>query len=225
MPSSSRRIAAFYDVDGTLVDSNIVYAYLYYALRLPKISDRLKRISRAALLSPVYIAAELFNRSAFNRLFYANYKGLPFERLRLMGREVAEKAFIPHLYADARSRIRTAKEQGIVQVIVSGALDLVMEPFAAELGIDHVIANRLEFQDNVATGRLLPPVLAGEEKRKAVQTFARENDIDLSLSYAFGDSKADLGMLESVGFPCVVNPGKNLESIAAERGWTALAFS
>ena len=223
--NKSSRAAVFYDVDGTLVNSNIITAYLYYAMRLPKLTERMRRLSRAAMMAPVYAAAELTNRGLFNKLFYANYKGIPHERLRLMGREAAEKAFLPNTYREARKRIRKAREMGLTQVIVSGALDMIMEPFAKELGIDYVIANRLEFSDGKCTGKLIPPVLAGKEKQTAVERFAREHNIDLSRSYAFGDSRADLPMLESVGFPCVVNPGQELERIANERAWPVLNFA
>lgn len=225
MMDENRRAAVFYDVDGTLVNSNVVTAYLYYAMRLPKLTERMRRLMRAAMLTPVYVAAELTNRGLFNRLFYANYKGIAHERLRLMGREAAEKAFLPNMYREARKRVRKAREMGLTQVIVSGALDMIMEPFAKELGIDYVIANRLEFADNKATGKLIPPILAGNEKKTAIERFAREHNIDLSRSYAFGDSRADLPMLESVGFPCFVNPGDELARIAGERAWPVLHFA
>lgn len=219
------RPAVFYDVDGTLVDSNIVYAYIYFALRTPKISERMGRILRAALFSPVYAAAELTNRQTFNRLFYANYKGMAVERLRLMGREVVERALLPNMYAEGKKRIEKARELGLVQVIVSGSLDIVMDPFAEQTGVDHVIANRLEYEGGVATGQLLSPVLAGDAKRYAMEEFALQHNIDLSRSYAFADSRYDLPMLECVGFPVAVNPEPKLARIAADRQWPSAAFA
>lgn len=224
-PIGEKRAAVFYDVDGTLVNSNVITAYLYYAMRLPKLSERMRRLSRAAAMAPIYAAAELTNRGLFNRLFYANYKGIPHERLRLMGREAAEKAFLPNMYREARKRVRKARDMGLTQVIVSGALDMIMEPFAKEVGIDYVLANRLEFANDKATGKLIPPILAGDEKKKAVERFARQHNIDLSQSYAYGDSLADIPMLETVGFPCVVNPGDELAKLAGERAWPVLHFA
>ncbi len=223
--SASPRAAVFYDVDGALVDSRIVYAYIYFALRLPRLRERVGRVLRASALAPVYAFSDLMQRPFVARMFYANYKGLPIERLRLMGREVVERAILPNLYSEARKRIEKAREMGLVQVFVSSGLDFIVAPLAAELGVDHVIANRLEFQNGEATGRLLDPILGGDEKRRAVEAFARERNLDLAHSYAFGDSRSDLPMLEAMGFPCAVNPEPQLEKIAGERGWPILQFT
>ena len=44
-------------------------------------------------------------------------------------------------------------------ILVSQGLDHVMRPLAQHLGVGRVLANRLEFRDGVATGRLLDPVI------------------------------------------------------------------
>ncbi|MBI3395377.1 MAG: HAD-IB family hydrolase [Spirochaetia bacterium] len=199
------KAAIFYDVDGTLIQSNIVYVYIYYALRLPKLGDKFRKMLVAALFSPVYAVVDMMNRGLFNK--------------------IVREALLPNVYADAMKRIQKAREMGLTQVLITGSLDVVMEPFAHALGIDHVIANRLEFQDGEATGRLIPPVLAGSEKLKAMQDFAIKHNIDLSLSYAFADSKSDADLLERVGFPCAVNPDSGLRTIAEAGGWPVLNFS
>ena len=54
-------------------------------------------------------------------------------------------------------------------MLVSGALDFLMERLAKHLGATGVIANRLEFKDGFATGKLLRPVVAGPEKARLVR--------------------------------------------------------
>jgi len=218
------RGAVFYDVDGTLVDTNIVFVYVQYALRLQGIGKRFKKFLRSSLYAPFYVTAELLSRSLFNRVFYSNYRGIREEGLRILGREIVRDAVLPRLYEDARARIEKAASMDLPQVIVSGSLDYVLEPLAEALGIEYVIANRLEIRDGKATGKLLGPVIAGEGKRVAMREFAREQGIDLSRSYAFADSRADLQMLEAVGFPCAVNPDPFLRSRSEERGWPILRF-
>jgi long-chain acyl-CoA synthetase len=48
---------------------------------------------------------------------------------------------------------------GVDVVLVSQGLDHVMRPLARHLGVRWIIANRLDFRDGVATGRLLSPVI------------------------------------------------------------------
>ncbi len=44
-------------------------------------------------------------------------------------------------------------------VLVSQGLEHVMRPLARHVGVKWVIANRLEFRDGIATGRLIEPVI------------------------------------------------------------------
>ena len=219
------RAAVFYDVDGTLVNSNIVYVYVYYALRLRGMGTRMRKVLRGLALAPVYTAAEVVNRTWFNRLFYANYRGVTEDSLIHLGREVAREVLLPNLYPEARARIEQAHRLGLTQVIVSGSLDHVLRPFAEALGIEHVIANRLEVHGGKATGKLLPPVVAGLHKKELVEQFAAREGIDLQHSYALADSRADLELLRAVGYPCAVNPDAILEKEARRGAWPILRFA
>lgn len=219
------RSAVFYDVDDTIVDGRLLYSYLYFAMRMPRISERMSRLLRTALLSPVYAATRSFDRALFQRIFYSSYKGMAVERLRLLGRELVDAALLPQVYGEAKRRIELARAQNRLQIFVSAWPDFIVQPLAAALEVDHVIANRLEFVNGVASGRLAPPLLIGEEKRRAVEQFAREHGIDLLNSYCFADSRNDQAMLEAVGFPCAVNADQVLEEMARERAWPSLVFA
>jgi phosphoserine phosphatase len=69
------------------------------------------------------------------------------------------------------------------------------------LEIDDYAANRLEFVNGYATGRILPPVMASATKAKWMREYAEREDINLSDSYAYSDSISDLPMLSIVGHP------------------------
>lgn len=219
------RAAVFYDVDGTLVHSNIVYTYVYYALRLRGMSARLRKVLRGLAVAPVSATAAVVNRAWFHRIFYANYTGVSEDRLIHLGREIAREVLLPNVFAEARSRIEQARRLGLTQAIVSTSLNHVLEPFAEALGIDHVIANRLEVDSGKSTGRLLAPVVAGGHKKDLVQQFAANNGIDLQHSYALSGNRADLDLLRSVGYPVAVNPDSALEREARRNSWPILSFS
>ncbi|MES4784779.1 MAG: hypothetical protein C4294_01970 [Nitrospiraceae bacterium] len=72
---------------------------------------------------------------------------------------------------------------------------------------------------NGYTGHLLPPFPYGEGKRRLVESFAHQQQIDLKHCYAYGDSPGDLEVLQSVGYPLVVNPIRGMARIARRRGW------
>ena len=104
-------------------------------------------------------------------------------------------------------------------VFVTGSLDFIVQPIADYLDVDSVLAPQLGERDGQFTGELTTVPLIGEEKAKAVQAYAEQHEISLEDSYAYGDSQSDLPMLECVGNPVVVNPGKALREKALTAGW------
>ena len=76
--------------------------------------------------------------------------------------------------------------------------------------------------NGVATGRLLPPVLASATKAKWIREFAEREGINLSESYAYTDSMSDLPMLSIVGHPAAVNPDMRLRQTALHHDWPIL---
>jgi phosphoserine phosphatase len=108
------------------------------------------------------------------------------------------------------------------QVVVTGALDVSVTPLMAHLGITDFVSNRLEFVNGIATGRLLPPVMAAATKASWIRTFAEREGISLSDSYAYTDSMSDLPMLSVVGHPAAVNPDMRLRQTATHHDWPIL---
>ncbi len=100
----------------------------------------------------------------------------------------------------------------------------VVEPIAAMLGADRVIATRMEIEDGRYTGGIEYYAYAGE-KARAIEELAAEYDYDLDNSYGYSDSVTDVPMLEVVGHAHAVNPDKELRRIASEKGWPVLIFT
>jgi HAD superfamily phosphoserine phosphatase-like hydrolase len=107
-------------------------------------------------------------------------------------------------------------------VVVTGALDISVTPLMKYLGIDDYVANRLEFVNGEATGRLLPPMIAAATKASWMRTFAEREGISLSESFAYSDSMSDLPMLSVVGHPAAVNPDMRLRQTALHHDWPIL---
>lgn len=123
------------------------------------------------------------------------------------------------VYPEARERIIAFQRDGFAVSIVSATYRFMVEPFAEDLGIEHFVGQELELDGGICTGRLDGPVWHGANKAKYVRTFAAEHGCDLAECWAFGDSWNDLDMLEAVGHPVAVNPGRKLKKLARERGW------
>ena len=215
-----KNVAAFYDVDGTLIDANVLHAYAYYALSVPTLSGKLTRTLKLAASLPLYAWADRKGRKFFNDIFYRNYAGMSDDRLYCLGEEMFEEMIRGRIYHDMLALMKQSKNEGIKQVLITGALDTITKPLAEYLEVDDWVANRLEFNSiGEATGELLPPVLAGPEKAYWVQEYARQNDLDLSRCHAYADSASDIPLLSAVGYPVAVNPDAQLKATADAHNW------
>ena len=60
------------------------------------------------------------------------------------------------------------------------------------------------------------PMWDSKSKNTAIDNFIEKYDIDLSKSYAYGDTNGDINMLRRVGNPIAINPTKELLSHIAK---------
>ena len=220
-----RNSAAFYDVDGTLIQINIVHAFAFYASRQPSLLSSAARTVKTAASVPLFWAADKLSRKWFNELFYRSYEGASEDRLVVLAEELFEDVIKPNIYPRAADLIAESRRAGCRQVIISGALDFTMRPLARYLGVDDFIANRLEFEDGYATGKLRKPFVAGATKSQIMRNYARAHGVDLAESWAYSDSFSDYPMLAVVGHPTAVNPDFRLRSVARSYDWPVLDLS
>lgn len=218
------RSAAFYDVDGTLIKTNVVHAYAYYAANSPGMMGKLASVGSLLAGLPFYWLADKYDRRAFNEAFYKNYKGFTEDRLVVLGEEIFEKVIRPNIFEGARSLVDRSLGQGRDQILVTGALDVVTAPLADYLGMDGFKANRLEYKNGKATGKLRKPMMAGANKALWIRRYAEEHGYDLDRCFAYADSGSDIPMLSVVGNPCAVNPDFRLKTKARSYDWPVLNF-
>jgi len=218
----SAQAASFYDLEGTLVSTNLVHTLGFYARRQQGLFSTVKKSVSTLAKLPMFGAADLYSRNVFNELFFQSYKGESADRLRYFSEELFEEVLKPAIFPGTHDLIEASKKLGLKQVVITGALDFTIERLVDYLGIDEYAANRLEFVNGYATGRLLPPVMASATKAKWIREFAERENLSLSDSYAYSDSISDLPMLSIVGHPAAVNPDFRLKQTALQHDWAIL---
>lgn len=217
--------ASYFDVDGTLVSTNLVHPTLFYLVNQGTPAQTLGRIGRSLMRAPSMAVAELFDRRTFNELLYSTYAGMSEDRLMVLADEVFDSVIKPAIYPEARRLVQRNLDRGPDVVLVSGALDFIVQRLADHLGATGIIANRLEMKDGYATGKLQRPVVAGPEKARLIREHARAHDHDLDECFAFSDSYSDVPMLSVVGHPAVVNPDRRLALLARAYSWPLFELS
>jgi putative phosphoserine phosphatase/1-acylglycerol-3-phosphate O-acyltransferase len=128
------------------------------------------------------------------------------------------------LFPEAGRLVNTHRRRGHRLVLCTGANTLRCDPVRRHLELDAVLGTELEVADGRCTGHIVGEFCTGAEKATRLERYAAEHGVDLEISYAYGDSDADLPMLEAVGHPIVVNPDSVLRDVAKERGWPILRF-
>ena len=217
--------ASYFDVDGTLVSTNLVPPTLYYVLNQPTPLHTLGKLGKALLKAPTMVWAEMRDRRLFNETLFSTFEGMSEDRLVTLADDVFERVLKPNLYPGARDLVKTSLDKGHDVILVSGALDVVIQHLASYLGATGYIANRLEIKDLFATGKLLRPVVAGPNKALLVRDHARSHGHDLDRCFAYSDSYSDVPMLSIVGYPVAVNPDRRLSQLARAYHWPIISLN
>ncbi|HEX3822019.1 MAG TPA: SDR family oxidoreductase [Candidatus Sulfotelmatobacter sp.] len=178
----------YWRVEGSLLDLTVVRPVAFFTWNAQTFSERFRRrglIFLMALLRPFLYST---NRKFATRVVHTVLRGVTRDRLDLLGEEYFEYKLKPRLKQSGVQQVKELVESGADVVLVSQALEQIMRPLAQHLGVKHVVANRLEFRDGTATGRLLEPVIRPRgafapfrenmpDGRRAPKTLARHLDI------------------------------------------------
>jgi HAD superfamily hydrolase (TIGR01490 family) len=223
--TKSKGVAAFFDLDGTLVPFPSLEWRFFRMLRYRRAlaaQSYLRWLAEAARLAPRGVNAILHGNKMYLR-------GVAVERLGKGGLKPA-----PPFMEDGLESVAWHARQGHAIAIVSGTL----QPLAAEMAraIEAKLAVRgtampvrvcatcLEESEGRWTGRIVGEAIFGRAKAHAAQRVAEEMQLDLADCYAYGDSVNDRWLLEAVGHALTVNPSRGLAWIARERGWPVLRW-
>ena len=149
----------YWRVEGSLLELTTVRPIAFFTWNSQTFFARAARrflVLVMALLRPFLYAA---NRVAATRIVHAVLRGITRDRLDLLGEEEFEYNLKPLLKEEGVRQLAKLQATGVDVVLVSQGLEHVMRPLARHLGVRWIIANRLDFRDGVATGRLLSPVI------------------------------------------------------------------
>jgi HAD superfamily hydrolase (TIGR01490 family) len=219
---NTERIGAFFDFDETLLDtesSRLGIRYLWER-RLVSHGFILKAFT-AGLLYRYHLISDEQTAKILLRLYRNRY----LEDFRDGSETFYRDILRPRLAPNILARINFHKDRGHTLVLISGSIRYLLEPVAQDLGFEHLLCTDLEEGPNgLLTGRPKGPLCLNKTKRLLAAELARTSSIDLKRSYAYGNHQADLPLLESVGFPHVVEPTPFLRKIALERNWPILTY-
>ena len=151
--------ASFWRVEGSLLNLGAVRPVAFFTWNAQSFSERWLRRGGVALLALIRPLLFSFDRIFATRVLHTLLRGVSCDRLDLLGEEYFNYVLKPKLKPNGVAKLKEAMARGARIVLVSQGLDHVMRPLAQYLEVEYLIANRLEFRDGLATGRLLSPVI------------------------------------------------------------------
>jgi HAD superfamily hydrolase (TIGR01490 family) len=209
-------VAAFFDIDGTLLSVNTAPLYARYLRR----HGRARR--RDLLRTAYYLVQYRLNLLDIDRAI-ERASGMIAGQLESEVAAFCERWYDEmvraYLVPAMRERLEQHRAAGHELALLSSSTSYLATPLARDLDVEHLLVTRLEIVEGRFTGKPVAPVCYGPGKVHWARSFAAERGIDLSQSFFYTDSITDLPVLELVGHPRIVNPDRLLRRVARKRGW------
>jgi HAD superfamily phosphoserine phosphatase-like hydrolase len=238
MIAPQQNIGAFFDLDGTLLPApSLEWRFIDYLLERDQISTA--QVARWLAHFAKTILRNPHDAIEGNKFYLTGIEtSLPNDWEHTLAPASAHEDSLA-LFAAGLERIAWHHTQGHQIFLITGTLaplaQIVASHIAAQIQASiEVQATQLEVKPQgwhshswlcaatQWTGRRAGQHMSNKAKAEALKALAKTHNIALSQSYAYGDTAADIPMLESVGHPQAVNPKTRFAEIAKKRDWPAL---
>ena len=215
---SGGRVAAIFDLDGTLVPEPSLERRFFSQLRrngaIPFVNYLRWSMHTVRLLPHGLLAVQHANKHYLTNVSTARI----FRHLESIS-----------FFEEGVSRIAWHARQGHEIVLMSGTLEPLARLAAVALECEleargiriqlWICATQLAERHGRWTGQLVGEAISGPAKARALQNLARHARLDLRECHAYANSLSDHHLLSAVGHAHAVNPGKNLAALANEKNW------
>jgi HAD superfamily hydrolase (TIGR01490 family) len=216
------RTAAVFDVDDSLLDGNAgtIFSWYLYSEKImrPDIRSKVPRL--------IYeYARKRLTEQDMVELGSSCQQGLRADEVRAHAAACFERHLRKRITTGAVRQVRKHLLSGHLVVVASGSPQVIIDEVARHLRVHLAVGTRTRIVDGRVTDQIVPPVVFREGKRAAVERLAERYDLDLSRSFLYSDSQADIPLFEAMGNPVVVNPKPPFRTVAEERGWDVVEWA
>lgn len=211
-------IGAFFDIDGTVIRESIMLKHFNKLIKY-------EIIEQEAYLNNLKAKYEAYEKrygdyddfisemgDIYKEKLTGIHKSLILETAKQVVKEGGEM-----VYAYTRDRIKYHQEQGHMVFFVSGSPTYLVKMLGEVYGIDDASGTEYYFDTNdVFTGEI-SQMWDSKSKLAEINKLIEKYDIDVSKSYAYGDTNGDYSMLKTLHNATAINPSKRfLEKINSD---------
>ncbi|MFH1127660.1 MAG: HAD family phosphatase [archaeon] len=212
------RRASFFDIDGTLIRSQMIFDFPRYLHKEGLFED--KYLINILKIIMEYEINFIPYREAGKRILRNYAEALKGKKRSLIEKKSKDfmEGHIKKKYAYTDELIDILKKDTVLIAISASPIEQV-EALKKYIPFAHVFGTVLETKNGIYTGKIKTNLLVKNSKQKAQLSIAKKLNIDLKNSFAFGDSDADIEYLALAGHPIALNPNSHLKDIAEKNSW------
>lgn len=206
-----KTIAAFFDIDGTIYREGLITEVFKKIIKY-ELVDEEKWYNE---VRPAYLLWDKRQGDYDTYLlkmvdiYVEAIKGISKEQIEHVAKKVIEQKG-DRVYTFSRERIKWHQDQGHIVIAISGSPYELVKEMSQKYNMDDFKGTIYKSdENNNYTGDVIP-MWDSESKQKALLEMKEKYDIDLSASYAYGDTAGDYTMFKLVGIPYAINPTKEL---------------
>lgn len=212
---------ALFDLDGTLVRGYISSSFVYHLCSKNIFSK--SEILKVDDLRNAYLAKNISYDELVERWAIVWARGIGGRSFSEVMDEAIDfiKNSLHMFYEEGQKLMSLMKDNGFKTYIVSSAMHEIVKPSADFLRMDGYFSTEAEVKEGFYTGKILTDIHALDGKKRTISKLLEKFEIK-QVDFAFGDSIADVGMLEKARIPVAINADERLKEVARHRGWREL---
>lgn len=208
---NSKKIAAFFDIDGTLYRDSLMIEHFKKLLKYDILDEALWHTNVKHTYKNWKKRRGNYDDYLLElaQIYTESLKGLEKSKMDFVTNQVIMLKG-DKVYMYTRDKIEQHKKKGHLVFFVSGSPDYLVSKMAELYGITDSIGTKYYVdEDGLYTGEV-GAMWDSESKMKAIKCFAKQYDIDLMKSYSYGDTNGDISMFRMTGHPVAINPTREL---------------
>lgn len=224
-PDPLHRVA-MYDMDRTITRAGTYSGFLMHVARQRQ-QWRLLLLPLVALAGLAYML-RLIDRSRLKAINLRLLVGARFNRSEIapLAESYADKVVARGLHPAALERIAADRAAGYRLLLATASFHLYVDAIARRLGIDDVLATRLDEPDGAdhIHARLSGDNCYGEAKFARISDWFASNAITRDAAHirAYSDHESDRPMLHFADEAVATTPSRRLKKLAPQMGWTVV---